>query len=234
MQAVILAAGMGTRMGELTKETPKPMLPLLGKPIIERVLSELPQEVEEVIVVVSPNTLQVFKDYLGDSFSRSSSAINLKYAVQDDNFNGTYGALHAAKDLLGDRFLVLNGDDIIDTESLELMLEHELAMGFTSQVPPASNYFIFRTTEDSFVTEMVRPTEEELSSEQLIATGTYMLSSNIWDLEPVNIKGTEYGLPQTLQPILNKFKAVTLKEWHKINTPEDLKQAELALSKASS
>lgn len=233
MQAVILAAGMGTRMGELTKETPKPMLPLLDKPIVEHILERLPRGVREVVIVVSANTKQAFENYLGAEFTQGSSSISLKYAVQDESFSGTYGALYAAKPFLRSSFLVLNGDDIIDTQSLELMSEYDLSMGFTSQVPPAPNYFIFRTTGDSYVKEMTRPTELELESEQLIATGTYVLNSSIWDLEPINLKGSEYGLPQTLQPILSQFKAVTLKQWLKINTPEDLAQAELALSKAS-
>ena len=234
MQAVILAAGMGTRMGELTKETPKPMLPLLDKTIVEHILKRLPKTIKEVVIVVSANTKQAFENYLGAQFTSGSSSISIRYAVQDESFNGTYGALYAAKPFLKSSFLVLNGDDIIDTQSLELMSEYDLSMGFTSQVPPAPNYFIFRTTQDGYVKEMTRPTEEELTSEQLIATGTYVLNSNIWDLEPVNLKGSEYGLPQTLQPILSQFRAVTLKQWLKINTPEDQALAESALSKVSS
>ena len=72
---------------------------------------------------------------------------------------------------------------------------------------------------------MVRPNDQEAKSKQLIATGTYKLNPSIWDLQPVHLSGNEYGLPQTLQPILNKFRGVTLKTWLKINTPEDLEIA---------
>lgn len=225
MQAVILAAGMGTRMGELTQNTPKPMLQLAGKPIVEHILAGLPKSIKEVIIVTSESTRKTFEEYLGDSFSTVGSGIKLSYAVQNDNFSGTYGALFAAKPFLKEKFLVLNGDDIVDTKSLSLMLKNSLAMGFTMQIPPAPNYFIFKTTEEGLVKEMTRPTDSELDTPQPIATGTYVLNSSIWDLEPANIKGSEYGLPQTLQPILNKFKAVTLKTWLKINTPEDLAEA---------
>jgi NDP-sugar pyrophosphorylase family protein len=220
-------------MGDMTRVVPKPMLLLAGKPIIEHIISELPEKINEAIIVVSPTTKAQFEDYFSSSASVLARSLKISYAIQNDDLNGTYGALYSAKDLLKDKFLVLNGDDLIDRDSLNKMVKEDLAMGFTLQIPPAPNYFIFRTTDDGFIKDMVRPSAKELESPQLIASGTYMLNTNIWKLEPFHIKGTEYGLPQTLQPILNKFKAITLKQWIKINTPKDLQLAEEELSKAS-
>ncbi len=52
MQAVILAAGRGTRMGALTEHTPKPMLLVNGRPVLEYIFDSLPEEIDEVIIVV--------------------------------------------------------------------------------------------------------------------------------------------------------------------------------------
>ena len=62
MQAVILAAGLGTRMGKLTKNTPKPMLKLDGKNLLEWKIERLPKEVDEVILVVGYKS-EVIKKY---------------------------------------------------------------------------------------------------------------------------------------------------------------------------
>lgn len=72
---------------------------------------------------------------------------------------------------------------------------------------------------------MRRPTEEELSLDQLVATGIYFLTPQIWSLEPAHLKDEEYGLPQTLAPILQDFHAVIFNSWQSINTPEDLQKA---------
>lgn len=229
MQAVILAAGMGTRMGKLTKETPKPLLKLNSIPIIEHIIRALPESIEDIIIVTSPNTVSKFKAQFGDQFQTSKGLRPIAYAIQSNEMAGTYGALHSAKPYLKKEFIVLNGDDIIDTESLEELIRHDLAMGFSKQIPPAPNYFIFKLNSEGFVQEMVRPSDQEAKSKQLIATGTYKLNSSIWDLQPVHLSGNEYGLPQTLQPILNKFRGVTLKKWLKINTPEDLEIAKANL-----
>jgi NDP-sugar pyrophosphorylase family protein len=226
MQAVILAAGMGTRMGDLTAQIPKPMLTIKHKPILEHVLNGLPDCIDEAVIVTSSNTLAIFESYFGAEFKIGDHKVKLLYAVQRDDFAGTYGALHCAKELIKvDYFLVLNGDDIIDKQSLTNISKNELAMGFTLQIPPAANYFIFTTDKENKISEMRRPNQDELSQPQLISTGTYTLSSKIWDLEPVLTKGNEYGLPQTLQPILQEFRAITFDEWHKVNTPEDLEKA---------
>jgi len=52
MQAIILAAGRGTRMGELTNDLPKPLLKISGRPILEYTLANLPREIDEVILVI--------------------------------------------------------------------------------------------------------------------------------------------------------------------------------------
>lgn len=226
MKAVILAAGTGSRMGDLTASTPKPLLIVGDKPIIEHVLESLPQNTEEIIVVVRGETKDLFVSKLGNSFKLLGNNVGIQYCIQDPEFAGTYGGLHAAKELLlSDQFLVLNGDDIIDPKSLNEIVKYKLAIGLYKQKVPSSKYFVFDISTEGKVLKMRRPSEEELTSPQLVATGTYMLNPDIWDLEPAHLKGNEYGLPQTLESILTDFNAVVFNKWLGINTPEHLEQA---------
>lgn len=110
MQAVILAAGRGTRMKELTADRPKPMLLLHGRPVLEYILDALPPQVDEVIIVLG---------YLGhviqQHFGGQYGGRRILYAEQEA-MNGTAGALWAVRDVITGRFLVMNGDDICRAE----------------------------------------------------------------------------------------------------------------------
>src|SRR5215212_8859235 len=106
MQAVILAAGRGTRMVELTTEVPKPMLEVSGKTLLEYKFDALPEEVAEVIIIVG---------YLGSVIQRRFGGEykgKKLFYVEQEELNGTAGALWHAKDILKDRFIVMMGDDI--------------------------------------------------------------------------------------------------------------------------
>src|SRR5437016_4983418 len=106
MQAVILAAGHGTRMVELTQSVPKPMLTVAGKPLLEYKLDALPEKIDEVIIIVG---------YLGGVIQKHFGGLydnkRILY-VEQEKLDGTAGALWCAKDILHDRYLVMMGDDI--------------------------------------------------------------------------------------------------------------------------
>src|SRR3989344_7669374 len=112
MQAVILAAGRGKRMNHLTSGTPKPLIRVAGKNLIEHKLDILPSEIDEVIIVVGYLGDQIeddFGDFYGDK--------KIIYVDQGD-LNGTAGALWQAKPLLGERFIVMMGDDIYGRDEI--------------------------------------------------------------------------------------------------------------------
>src|SRR3989344_6700347 len=112
MQPVILAAGRGTRMVELTGEVPKPMLPVGGRPLLEYKLDAMPDEIDEVILVIGYQGAVVRKHFGGRYGNRQ-----IQY-VEQKELNGTAGALWVARLLLHDRFLVLMGGDIYAGEDV--------------------------------------------------------------------------------------------------------------------
>lgn len=226
MQAIILAAGKGTRLGEITKNTPKSLIKISGKPIIEHTLSSLPSSIKEVIIVTG---------YLGNqiraTFGNNYTGLKIKY-VTLAHLLGTAYALWQTRPLLKkDKFLVLNGDDIYDKLELENMVKNGWAFGLVKGVPPRQTYLNIQIDKKGYVTGARYPTEKEMKSGIYIATGAYVLDSDIFKYKQVKITGDEYGLPQTILSTVKKhqIKGVLMKKWIQINTPEDVKKATVPL-----
>ena len=106
MQAIILAAGEGSRMRPLTSKRPKVMLPVCGKPILEQIVLRAKQAGVESFVFVVGYGADAVKLHFGDG---SNFGVRIDYSVQDRQL-GTGHALLAAEAMAEDRFLVLNGD----------------------------------------------------------------------------------------------------------------------------
>ncbi len=93
-------------MGALTQEIPKPMLFLAGKPIIQHTFDALPDQIDRVLVVISPFGKSI-QEYLGTEKNGKQTV-----CIENDKFDGTAGALWSARQFLHSKFLVLNADDI--------------------------------------------------------------------------------------------------------------------------
>jgi dTDP-glucose pyrophosphorylase len=89
-------------------------------------LVALPESIEDIIIVTSPNTVSKFKAQFGEKSQVSKGLKPITYVVQSDDMAGTYGALHSAKPYLKKDFIVLNGDDIIDAESIEELMQDNI------------------------------------------------------------------------------------------------------------
>ena len=102
MKCIILAAGFGTRMGELTKKVPKPMLLIKNKPKLAWTIGMLPESIDEVILVVGYLKEKII-DYFGDFYGGKK----IKYLEQKE-LNGSAGAIALAEKFIdeGERFLV--------------------------------------------------------------------------------------------------------------------------------
>ena len=119
-RAVLLAAGRGKRLGALTTDRPKPMVPLLGKPVLEHILTRLAIVGLTEFVLVVGYRADVLRDYFGDG---SRWGWNISYAEQATP-NGTGAALAAAREFVGPGpFLASYGDIITDEAHYRLLLE---------------------------------------------------------------------------------------------------------------
>ena len=117
MQAVILAGGLGTRLRPLTYIVPKPMLPVAGKPLLERTLNYLKEYgLEEAIICVAYLKRQII-----DYFKNGDFGIRVRFA-EAENPLGTGGQLKTAEGLVNGRFLAMNGD-IVTSMNLKKLVE---------------------------------------------------------------------------------------------------------------
>jgi NDP-sugar pyrophosphorylase family protein len=109
MQAVILAGGLGTRLGAITQHVPKPMVPVAGKPYLEHQIVLLRNQGIAEIVLLTGYLGEQIKRYFGDG---SAWGVSIRYS-QEATPVGTGGALRDARKLLAPQFLLIYGDSYL-------------------------------------------------------------------------------------------------------------------------
>ena len=221
MQAVLLAAGRGVRLRPHTDTTPKSMLPLAGKPLLEHIIASLPGAIDELLIAIGYRGEQV-RDYFGDHFG----GLPVRYGFQDP-INGTGTALHLFKEQLRGEFLVVNGDDLYAPEDLK-------ALG---QGGPACLVFAEQQAVPSAVIEdrnhsLVGLEEKGFpKKENLRICGAYLLNQKFFrqPLAKIEVRGgTEYSLPHTLVSMAKEtpIRVQRASWWYPVGTPEQYRYAQ--------
>ena len=112
MKVVIMAGGKGTRIASLHSEVPKPMIPMLGKPVLYYGIECLKKQGFYEFIIVVGHLGHCIREYFGDG---SAFGVQIRYLTETKPL-GTAGALYFLKDELREDFLVLNGDIIFDID----------------------------------------------------------------------------------------------------------------------
>lgn len=222
MKAIIMAAGRGTRMGDLTRDIPKPLLKIKGKALIERTLEALPVEISEIIIVVGYRGDQI-KSHVGDLWGGKK----IVYTNQNENMHGTCGAVWSAREFVGhERFLVVSGDDVYSKEDLEELIKPNISLGIHKSPSQGEQVFDIIADENGNLKQFGRPMPEQKTIN--IAVGAYVLDQNIFSCSPFQLKNGEYSLPQTILNMAKDFpvRCVDMKFWVQINSPADIQKAE--------
>ncbi|HYV01522.1 MAG TPA: nucleotidyltransferase family protein, partial [Actinomycetota bacterium] len=120
MKAVVMAGGEGSRLRPLTSNEPKPMLSILGRPMMDHVLRLARSHGLTEAVATVHFLASIVRNYFGDG---SNLGMGLEYAAEDEPL-GTAGSVRNARGMLGDRFLVLSGDALTDVDLTELIEFH--------------------------------------------------------------------------------------------------------------
>lgn len=118
-QAVILCGGLGTRLGALTAETPKPLLPVDGSPFLDVLLFELGRHGVTRILLLAGFAAHRVLDYAASTPLTARFGFEIEVSIEPERA-GTGGALWHARDCLDDLFFLLNGDSWFDINLLEL------------------------------------------------------------------------------------------------------------------
>lgn len=165
MKAVILAAGKGARMKNLTRELPKPMLRVQGRPILEHILDGLIAAGIREIFIVTGYRADVIEDYFGDGSKWGVRIAFARQAVQD----GTGRAPELAKDFVGrDTFLLTYGDILVKPETYRQMLERFAGGDFSGLLTVIGSQDVTKGAINFFDDEFcLRKLVEKPSHEQL-------------------------------------------------------------------
>lgn len=215
MKVVILAAGKGVRMGELTKDLPKPLLIVGGKTILEHKLDLLPKNTKEIIIII--NYLgHLVKEHIGNV----CKGIPVKYVMSD--LKGTAHALFSVKEYLSGNFLVMAGDDLYHKLDIESMMNNS---SWTIQVAPVTN--LINGGAILFKDGKLENVIEGIHSNGHIVTSMYLLNQDIFNYKQVKISDEEYGLPQTIVTARHDrdINIMVARTWIQIGKPEDIENA---------
>ena len=183
MQALILAGGEGTRLRPLTYTVPKPVLPLAGRPHVAYVVDWLVRHgVDDVIV-----SCGFLAEGMRRALAELEPGVEIRYAEEPDA-RGTAGAIRFAEDLLGDRFLVLNGDVLCDLDLTSLIAQHDrTGAQATIALYPVSDptgYGLVHRRDDGEITEFLEKPEPEQVDTDEINAGAYLLERSVLDRIP--------------------------------------------------
>lgn len=218
-QAVILCGGKGSRLAPLTDEIPKVLVEINGKSILEYKLEFLEDLVDEVILVVGYKKEKIIEK-LGDSFG----SLKISYRVQESPL-GTGHAVLQAKDLLRDKFIVLNGDDYYSKEDLENLLSVDYGL-MGNEVPNPSDFGILEVDLDGVLLGIEEKPEEPKSN--LASVGAYAFDVSIFEKELEKSFRGEYEIVDFLNYLIfknAKIKVFSAKKWIPINNFEELEIA---------
>lgn len=219
MQAVILAAGRGTRLRPLTYHVPKPLIRINGQNILEHNLNQLPQEIDECLIVVS---------YLGEQiinhFGSNYADKKITY-IKQTKLLGTGHALHACRSWLNDRFLVMMGDNIYCREDIKNCLRYKQCL-LAEEVNGKFTGGRIILNRDKILADIKEGTHHQNKS--LINTALYVLTKNFFDYKLVPLRDKkEYGLPQTIVTMVRQQPVAIVKAsfWLQITDLPSLKNA---------
>lgn len=221
MKAVILAGGEGIRMRPLTIDKPKPMVEVLGRPLLHHILDVLPDEIDEIILVVG-YLAEKIKNYFGERFDR----FRITYVYQPEKL-GTAHALWLCRNLLDDdeRFLMLYADDLQSKEDIKKCLQYPLSI-LVKEIEDPRRFGVIITDEQDQVLDLVEKPEFPISN--LASTGVKVLDKRIFNYPARKHENGEYYITDSLARLCkdHKIMAVRASFWLPIGYPEDIKKAE--------
>ena len=222
MDAVIIAAGEGTRMRPLTRGCPKPLLPLGESTLIEQTMDRCLDVVDRFVLVVGYMGSRI-EDRLGDEYS----GIPIEYVTQEEAL-GTAHAIGCARAAVDGRFLVINGDVVIDDRLPRKLAESD---GDTIAVQPVENPSSYGVVEieNGAVRTLVEKPDDPPSN--LVNTGIYAFEPGIFEYIDRTEKSPrgEYEITEAIELLMADDRSVGAVEydgpWLDVGRPWELLDA---------
>ncbi len=224
---VVMAGGLGSRLGELTKETPKPMLNIGKSPMLEHVVNMFAEYGFRRFVFCVNYKKEVIKDHFGNG---EAFGIEINYVEEQERL-GTAGALSLATDFLTQDFFVINADVIVNLDVDDMLARHAKSQSiatmcvrrYSHQIP----YGVIRADEQHQITAI----EEKPDVEFDINAGVYLLSPDCLKY----VEGPTYlDMPTLFERVMAGGDSANVYRvddyWFDVGRKEDLFAVDKALS----
>jgi len=202
MKAFILAAGAGTRLRPLTYECPKPMIPLLNKPVMEHTINNLKKHNIDSVVMNLHTLPEMITSYFGNG---KDFGIDIKYSMEE-TLLGTAGGLKKCRKYFDSTFVVMSGDGLSNVDLTSAIEFHKrkkaLATMVLKKMETRFPYGITLTERSGKIVKFVeKPTWGSVFSDT-VNTGIYIFEPEIFKYIPDNF----YDFGKDLWPRLLKLK----------------------------
>ncbi len=200
MRAVLMAGGSGTRLRPLTYDLPKPMVPILNRPIAHHIVELLKRhDITEIIT-----TLHFLPGVLQEYFQNGQDfGVQITYEVEDEHPLGTAGCVKNCAELLTDTFVVISGDSLTDFDLSAAIAFHRekqsKATLILTRVPDPTEFGVVIIDDDQRIYRFLeKPSTSEVFSDTA-NTGVYILEPEVLDYLP---EGKESDFSNDLFPRL--------------------------------
>lgn len=225
--AVIMAGGRGTRLGELTKHTPKPLMTVAGRSILEWIILNLVGDGIRTVYVSVNYLAEQIEEHLGDG---SRLGCEVRYLrEQPDNPLGTAGSLTLLRDErpdLTEPLLVMNGDLMVQFDAQELLGRHRRTGARLTMATRSYQHEIPFGVVESDPAGLVTGISEKPTISVDINTAVYAVDPDVLGLLPAGRPSTMPGLVQELLDRGDRVATWTMSsDWIDVGTPKDLARA---------
>ncbi len=220
MDAVLLAAGLGTRLRPHTETTPKPLLDVQGRPILDWTLGALPASVDRLVVVVHYLADQV------EAYLRRQTFFKDWVVVPQGTPRGTGDALRKCQThIQSDRFLVLNGDDLFGAADLAKLASCPGGGVIVQEVQEPKKFGIAFLNADGTLEKLVE--KPDLPPPQLANTGAYAFPRSVFRFEIGQSPRGEYEITDYVSQLaaVEPFQVVRSTFWFPIGMEEAWNEA---------
>ncbi|NNE89458.1 MAG: CBS domain-containing protein [Silicimonas sp.] len=220
-RVVLMAGGLGTRLRPLTETTPKPMLTVGGKPLLEQILGVFANQGFWKISISVNYRREIVQDYFGDG---AKFGVDIDY-IEEDQAMGTAGALSLLKRRPEAPFIVMNGDLLVNLQFSELLSFH--------RDTGAAGTMVVREYEHQIPYGVVRSVNNLMTGIEEKPTERYFVNGGIYVLSPEALDHVVAGTPLDMPSLLTQLSSADRKVgvfplrdyWRDIGQMDDLEAA---------
>jgi mannose-1-phosphate guanylyltransferase/phosphomannomutase len=203
MKAFVMAAGAGTRLRPLTFAIPKPMVPVLNKPVLEHTVENLKRHGLHQIVMNLHHFPDMIKDYFGNG---EKHGVSIRYSYEKELL-GTAGGVKKAEDFFDSTFVVMSGDGLTDIDLTKAIMYHKRKKALATMVlKPVDSKFEYGVTiadKEGRITRFIEKPKWSDVFANTVNTGIYIFEPEIFKYIP---KDQFYDFGMQVWPDLLKKK----------------------------